>query len=207
MQSPASASRPPTRAASPSPATASPSSPCECASPAVGTARRPFPRAVRSEVHLTPYGETRPVIRYEYEAGSARSLPSAHVHVHTDDPRVVALLADSGTRTVRARRNADRAAKGKAQTADLHLPLGGSRFRPALEDVLHMVVYEFGVDAEDGWQHHLANGREGWRRIQTRAVVRDAPGEAVAALRALGYEVSPPAAGAPDDNRARLRET
>lgn len=165
-----------------------------------------FTRVTRSEVHLYPHGITRPVIRYEYESGSTRSLPSAHVHVHTDDPHVVDLLATSGTSTLRARRNAHKAAKGKAQPADLHLPLGGSRFRPALEDVLHMVVNEFGVDAAEGWQQHLADGREGWRRIQTRAVTRDAPEEAAEALRALGYEVSPPPAGAPDDNRARLRE-
>ena len=46
-----------------------------------------------------------------------------------------------------------------------------------------MLVEEFGVDADDSWRQHLADGREHWRRVQTCAAVRDAPGEAVAVLR------------------------
>lgn len=160
----------------------------------------------RSEIHLLPEGETRPLIRYEYAPDTSDQIPSAHVHVHTDDPRIVETLAGAGSRTSRARRHAKKAGKGKAQTADLHLPLGGSRFRPALEDVLHMVVEEFGVDAQDGWYHHLAEGREGWRRIQTRASVRDAPEDAADALRDLGYVVQPPAAGPHPGKPERLRE-
>lgn len=39
-------------------------------------------------------------------------------------------------------------------------------------------------------RQRLRDGREGWRRKQVRAVVRDAPEEAVAALESLGYSVS-----------------
>ncbi|CAM2813274.1 MULTISPECIES: hypothetical protein [Dermacoccus] len=88
---------------------------------------------------------------------------------------------------------------------ELHFPLGGARFRPALEDVLQMLVEEFGVDAVDGWRKHLAQGRERWRRIQTRAVVRDAPDEAVATLRALGYLVTEPEGEVLDANIKRLQ--
>lgn len=43
--------------------------------------------------------------------------------------------------------------------------------------------------------------------MQTAAVVRDAPGEAMAALAALGYDVRlRDGTEAPQDNRDRLRE-
>lgn len=170
-------------------------------------APRRFTRVDRSEIHLLPAGnDTRPLIRYEYGPTTPR-LPSAHVHVHTDDPRIVEALASAGARTSRSKRHAKSAAKGKSQTADLHLPLGGPRFRPPLEDVLHMVVEEFGVDAPDGWHTHLADGREGWRRIQTKAVVRDAPEDAAEALRSMGYEVTlPDDEERPGDTLHRLRE-
>jgi hypothetical protein len=40
--------------------------------------------------------------------------------------------------------------------SDLHFPVGGSRFRPSLEDVLDMLVRELGVDHEPGWRDALA---------------------------------------------------
>lgn len=167
---------------------------------------RHFVRVDRSEVHLLPADSTRPVIRYEFDGGTTDRIPSAHVHVHTDDPNVVGLLASDAGQSQRARRHAKKAAKGKAQHADIHLPVGGPRFRPTLEDVLQLAVEELGCDAQDGWHHHLADGREEYRRKQTRTVVRDAPEEAVAALERLGYTVTPPPAGGPEDRRDRLRE-
>jgi hypothetical protein len=91
--------------------------------------------------------------------------------------------------------------------SDLHFPVGGSRFRPSLEDVLDMLVRELGVDHQPEWRDALAAGRERWRRVQTAAVVRDAPREAIAALAALGYDVQlRPGYEAPQDNLSRLRE-
>lgn len=52
-----------------------------------------------------------------------------------------------------------------------------------------MLVVEFGVDSTPQGRDALRNGREQWRRMQVRAVVRDVPGEAIAALEALGYSV------------------
>lgn len=163
---------------------------------------RRYVRVDRSEIHLIHAGTTRPVIRYEYDAGTSDRLPSAHVHVHTDDPHVVGLLAAGDGQTQRARRHTKKAEKGKAQHGDVHLPLGGSRFRP----VLHLAVEEFGVDAAEGWREHLADGREAYRRTQTRAVARDAPEEAAELLQSLGYTVQPPPGGPPGDRLDRLRE-
>ena len=91
--------------------------------------------------------------------------------------------------------------------SDLHFPVGGTRFRPCLEDVLDMLVRELGVDHADAWRTALTDGRERWRRMQTAAVVRDAPVEAIAALTALGYDIQlRDGTVAPQGNRDRLRE-
>lgn len=88
----------------------------------------------------------------------------------------------------------------------LHLPVGGDRFRPCLEDVIEFLVVECGFDRAAGWRSAVDKGRERWRRTQTRTAVRDAPSEAAAVLRALGYAVTEPAIGTvPTDDFARLR--
>lgn len=167
---------------------------------------RAFPRVVRSEFHLVPAsGDTQPLIRYEFDDSNHGNIPGAHLQIHTDDPRIGAALQRAGRRTRRSRRRAKGAEPRHYETSSLHLPLGGPRFRPALEDVLQMTVEEFGVDAADDWRQHLEEGREGWRRTQTRAVVRDAPEEAVSVLRRLGYHVHPPI-DLPEDRLDRLRE-
>lgn len=90
--------------------------------------------------------------------------------------------------------------------SDLHFLVGGSRFRPGLEDILDMLVRELGVDHEE-WREALVSGRERWRRMHIRAVVRDAPEEAIAALRQLGDEVRlPDGLSEPQVDVTRLRE-
>ena len=76
--------------------------------------------------------------------------------------------------------------------SSLHLPIGGERFRPCLEDFLQFLVVDCGVDHHEGWFEPLTRGRERWRRKQLAAVVRDVPGEAALALRELGWTVTPP---------------
>ena len=92
------------------------------------------------------------------------------------------------------------------RVSDLHFPVGGSRFRPCLEDVLDMVVRELGVDHQSDWRNALAVGRERWRRMQAAAVVRDAS-EAIRVLEQLGYDIRlRQGMSAPQDNRGRMRE-
>jgi hypothetical protein len=89
--------------------------------------------------------------------------------------------------------------------AEVHFPLGGRRFRPALEDVLQMLVEEFGIEAVEGWEHRLQSAREAWRRSQIKAAIRDAPEDAAIALRELGYNIAPPDE-AVADNEDALRQ-
>lgn len=73
---------------------------------------------------------------------------------------------------------------------DVHIPVGGSRFRPCLEDVLEMLIKEFGIDhADHGWRTALAEGRARWRKYQLMAAITDDPSTAVAKLRELGHSV------------------
>ena len=156
-------------------------------------------------VYAGPQAAKEPLFRYHYLRQGPGDLPAAHIHVHAHRDALSHVLGQSGTRTARgkARRRTD----GIPRMADLHFPVGGHRFRPCLEDILEMLVSEFGVDHPDGALDALRLGRETWRRSQTRTVVRDAPEEAVDVLRSLGYRVlledgSP----APNGNPARLRE-
>lgn len=88
----------------------------------------------------------------------------------------------------------------------LHVPVGGGRFRPCLEDVIEFLVVECRFDSQEGWRAAVQTGREQWRRTQTRTVVRDSPIEAADTLRALGYTVTPADGAAdPQDDLVRMR--
>jgi len=67
------------------------------------------------------------------------------------------------------------------------------------------LIEEFGIEAVDGWRGHLQTARERWRRSQVKAVIRDAPSDAVEALIELGYEITPPRV-APVDNHDAQRQ-
>lgn len=157
----------------------------------------------RSEFHVFACGDNEPLFRMEFmRSGAVEGLPSAHLQIHGHRDSISSAMARSGDRSRRARRR-NRAPLHRM--SELHFPLGGARFRPPLEDVLHMLVEEFGVEADDGWREHLADGREVWRRTQTRAAVRDSPDDAVEVLRGLGYAVNEPAEGARPADTSRLR--
>lgn len=72
---------------------------------------------------------------------------------------------------------------------EVHFPVGGSRFRPTLEDVLQLLIEEFGVTAKDHWQVALRERRSSWERKQLAAAVRDDPAQAIKTLERLGYVI------------------
>lgn len=144
-----------------------------------------------------------PLFRYDYERQPSSQIPGAHLQVHAHRDAITWAMSQAGTATPRGRRRAG--ANDVPRLAELHFPLGGHRFRPCLEDLLEMLVSELGVDSTAEGLEALRDGRERWRRQQARSVVRDAPGEAVALLEELGYEVTPPAP-TPPGNAERLRD-
>jgi hypothetical protein len=68
----------------------------------------------------------------------------------------------------------------------LHLPVGGRRFRPTLEDLIEFLITERLVKGNEGWQKPLAASRNQFQVNQMRALIRRFPTEAAAAVREFG---------------------
>jgi hypothetical protein len=150
--------------------------------------------AVRSStMSVFADGTAEPLFRYDYDESTDGRVPVAHLNVHGHRDELVFAMLASGRR-LRGRPRAASVRRGRVpRVSTLHFPLGGHRFRPALEDVLEMLVREFGLDARDGWEAAIRAGRKRWRGIQLRAAVRDDPAAATAALVTLGYAITAPA--------------
>lgn len=148
---------------------------------------RTFLAVERSEFKLlTPPGQ--PLVRLEFDQ---RQAPAAHWHAHGERTALGTLLA----------------ATGRPVPHDLfrlHLPAGGVRMRPCLEDFLEFLARDVGVDCVPGWDSAVADGRERWRRRQVRTLIRDVPALAAEQLAALGYGVTPPGEP-PAENLLALR--
>lgn len=102
--------------------------------------------------------------RFDYERDK-QGYPESHLQVYGES---VALAAWSGN----PRRQLDR----------LHLPTGGRRYRPALEDVIEFLIVEGLADGRAGWRDVLSAERESYWRIQLRAAIRRDPWTALAAV-------------------------
>lgn len=119
-----------------------------------------------------------PVLRIHYQRDQG-ARPSAHVHVHGHRGALSHLLSQAGH-------------EHPHDMASLHIPVGGSRFRPCLEDFIQFLICECSFDSLPGWRAHVEAGRERWRCRQAAAVTRDVPEEAARVLRELGYMVQAP---------------
>ncbi|XKH56948.1 hypothetical protein LG293_01995 [Citricoccus nitrophenolicus] len=140
-----------------------------------------------SRVHVfASVSPGQPLFRYEYER-RASQVPAAHIQIHAHRDALTYVMTKSGAGARRGRRRSDSEQVPLMQ--DLHFPVGGHRFRPALEDVLEMLIDEFGIDDAKDAREALHVGRQAWRQTQTKSAVRDDPQSAVEVLRQLGYEV------------------
>jgi hypothetical protein len=147
--------------------------------------RQTYLKVVRSDIHLFSTATRSPILRLEY-ANAIETVPSAHWQVHAESGALTHLLTlGHANGSARSRKPFD--------LSTLHLPLGGERFRPCLEDVLEFVIVELGVDRHAAtWRTAVEDGREAWRRKQLASAVRDSPDQAAKTLVGLGYEVTPP---------------
>lgn len=133
----------------------------------------------KSKFQLVSTGESTPLLRLDFDQ-NAHTIPTSHWNVHGERGATSVLLA-----------RCNRSHPGLL--AKVHLPVGGVRYRPCLEDFLEMLVTEFGFDRRDGWKEAVLAGREQWRIKQVKAIVRDHPEAAADVLENLGYQVSRPA--------------
>ncbi|MEZ0341655.1 hypothetical protein ACAG25_16930 [Mycobacterium sp. pV006] len=131
-----------------------------------------------------------PIIRWDYDRDATRK-PRSHVQVTAHRGALSHILSRLGHETPHS-------------IESLHLPTGGERFRPCLEDVVEFLIRDCGFRGNEDWKQAIRHGRARWRRIQTRAAVRDSPESAVAELEALGYAVSPPDSGPLEERTDRL---
>jgi hypothetical protein len=119
-----------------------------------------------------------PVLRIHYMRDQG-SRPSAHMHVHGHRGALSHLLSQAGH-------------EHPHDMSSLHIPVGGSRFRPCLEDFIQFLICECNFDSLRDWRAHVEAGRALWRCRQAAVVTRDAPEEAARVLRDLGYTVQAP---------------
>lgn len=141
----------------------------------------------QADIHVHYAGISDPLIRFEYVRRS-KEPPGAHiqVHAHRDEMAYLLRLADAGRPKEGFRR------RRLPRLSEMHLPVGGHRMRPSLEDVLLFLKREFAIDTAPTWRTAINEHLRSWREIQLMSAVRDAPEAAAEVLRLLGYTVTPP---------------
>jgi hypothetical protein len=102
-----------------------------------------------STFNLVAVLDRAPVLRIHYRRGNTMR-PTAHVHFHGHRGALSHLLSQAGH-------------ESPHDMSSLHLPLGGSRFRPCLEDFIQFLICECNFDAQPGWRKYVEVGRERWR--------------------------------------------
>jgi len=98
---------------------------------------------------------------YDYVRNPPNKYPAAHMHVYSTSDETKDLFETLNT--------------PKRKMADLHLPVGGKRFRPCLEDILEFLILDELVEPRDGWEEAIEAGRELWFQRQLGAAVRRNP--------------------------------
>ena len=136
-------------------------------------------------------GSNMPLFTLDYHRDSSASVPSAHYNLHAKREDMVRALARAGNQGRGKIRRRDLRSGKYARFGDVHFPVGGDRFRPCLEDVLEMMLQEFGIDRSPGAHEALVAGRRSWRKMQLAAAVSDDPATAADELRRLGYAIGP----------------
>lgn len=130
----------------------------------------------RAAVYADPDQELR-LFSYEFDRDAENQYPTAHLQIDAESEALGVIAARCEV---------------SPQLERLHLPVGGVRFRPSLEDVVEFLIVERIADAHDGWQRAISEGRFDFHRIQLMAAIRNDPDAAVSQLSSMGYGVGPP---------------
>lgn len=156
---------------------------------ALGTDRSGRYLAVHSSTfQLRDSRGKKPIVRVEY-VRDAHRVPCSHIHVHAESGLFTQLLASTGH-------------DSPAAVQSVHLPTGGDRFRPCVEDFVEFLIVECRIAGRDGWRDDVKQGRELWRELQTASAVRDRPEIAIKTLESLGLTVT----GAVPEDRPSARD-
>ncbi len=117
--------------------------------------------------------EVEELLHYDYERDKPHGYPEAHLQVAAESAAWTALC--------------NRGPKKHRPLSRLHLPVGGRRYRPTVEDVVEFLIVEGLADGRPGWEQAVKRGREAFQRRQMLAAVRSDPEPVVALLRQLGH--------------------
>lgn len=110
------------------------------------------------------------LLHYDYERDKPDDYPEAHLQIEAHSV---------GWDEVCARSDAS------SSLSKLHLPVGGRRYRPTLEDLIEFLVVENIAAAKRGWKAHLEVTRDEFQRLQLQAAIRRDPETARTAVEAL----------------------
>lgn len=147
----------------------------------------------KSSFIVGAYGIDQPLFHLDYIREAQSNIPGAHYNIHAHRDEFVYAMLQGGANPRQRRRLKAFDKRGRyPRISDLHFPVGGARFRPCLEDLIQMVVEEFGIATEPGWQTILEQGRRQWRESQLLALVWKNPELCARKLREKGYTVIPP---------------
>ncbi len=112
------------------------------------------------------------LLHYDYERNKTHGYPEAHLQVCASSDAWASLCRAAGMEDRPLQR--------------LHLPVGGRRYRPTVEDLVEFLASEKMVDAHGGYMAYVNAGREVFQQRQLRAAVRRDPESALAILREEG---------------------
>lgn len=108
------------------------------------------------------------LLHYDYERDKSDDYPDAHLQICASSLEWEAI----GVRLDGSERLLER----------MHLPVGGRRFRPTLEDIVEFLITEKLASPKPRWETAVARGRESFRKKQLRAAIRRDPETARSAL-------------------------
>jgi hypothetical protein len=94
---------------------------------------------------------------YDYERDKSHGYPEAHLQVDAESAALSSWRLTDGS---------------SKELVDLHFPVGGRRYRPALEDIIEFLVVEKLAKPRAGWESALRQSRDQFRRRQLRAAIR-----------------------------------
>ena len=141
-------------------------------------AERRYLTTTKSAYTIVSAKEDRPVLTYDYVRVPTNQYPGAHLHIHGDVQECQHVLNICGHE--------------RRRPVDLHLPVGGRRFRPCLEDLIEFCILEDLVAPRPDWRETLEASRHRFHVQQLGATVRRDPDAAADMLRDIRWTVTAP---------------
>jgi hypothetical protein len=122
-----------------------------------------YPMIWSSVMYLSPDPDgARTLLHYDYERDKADNYPEAHLQVCASSEEWEEAMSRYGPRGRPLKK--------------LHLPVGGRRFRPTVEDLIEFLIIERLATGRRGWEKHVEEGRRRFEERQLRAAVTPTPG-------------------------------